>query len=123
MFNISRSGIITINRGDSAEIPIFLNAGNSMEFEEYTLLPNDRLYFGVMEPNQPFECALIRKTYGFEDLDSRGELVVRLRSSDTECLLPGKYYYQIKLESLRNQTTNEYDVETVVDKTLFYIQE
>lgn len=123
MFNISRTGIVTVNRGDSFELPIILNVGDSMDFREYQLLSRDTLYLGVMEPNQPFECALIRKKLTLEDLDDQGNLIVHFNSRDTECLLPGKYYYQVKLQTLSNQATDEYDVETVVDKTLFYIQE
>ena len=123
MFNVSRAGIITVNRGDSFDIPIVLNVGDSMDFRQYAILPHDTVYLGVMEPNQPFECALIRKRYTYEDLDERGNLIVHFSSRDTECLLPGKYYYQVKLQTVRNQQKNEYDVETVVDKTLFYIQE
>lgn len=123
MFNISRTGIVTVNRGDSFELPIILNVGDSIDFRSYQLRPTDTLYLGVMEPNQPFECALIRKKLTFEDVDIYGNLVVHFNSRDTECLLPGKYYYQIKLQTPSDQETEEYDVETVVDKTLFYIQE
>lgn len=123
MFNVSKAGIITVNRGDSFELPIVLNLGNSLEFDRYAILPKDTVYVGVMEPNQPFECALIRKKLGIDDLDEDGNLIVRFESTDTECLLPGKYYYQVKLQTLRDAQKQLYDVETVVDKTLFYIQE
>ena len=78
-----------------------------------------------MEPNQPFETALIRKRLTYKDINSDGELNARFWPEDTVCVLPGKYYYQIKLETtvtLPNGQTRK-DVETVIDKTLFYIQE
>lgn len=122
MFNVSRDGIITVNRGDSFEVPMFLNAGNSVNRVGYNLTERDAVYLGVMEPNQPFEFALIRKKYTIDDIDSHGNLIIRFKPSDTACLLPGKYYYQIKLEIYRSDI-DDYDVETVVDKRLFYIQE
>lgn len=122
MFDVSREGIITVNRGDSFEVPMFLNAGNSIDRVGYNLTERDAVYLGVMEPNQPFEFALIRKKYTIDDIDSRGNLIIRFKPSDTACLLPGKYYYQIKLETYRSDI-DDYDVETVVDKRLFYIQE
>lgn len=122
MFDVSREGIITVNRGDSFEVPMFLNAGNSVDRVGYNLTERDAVYLGVMEPNQPFEFALIRKKYTIDDIDSRGNLIIRFKPSDTACLLPGKYYYQIKLETYRSDI-DDYDVETVVDKRLFYIQE
>lgn len=125
MFNISSNGIVTINRGDSFEFPITLNIGNSMDRQHYVLTGNDTIYLGVMEPNQPFETALIRKVVTAADtIDDN--IIVRFWPEDTVCLLPGKYYYQVKLETdcydPKTQRVRK-DVETVIDKNLFYIQE
>lgn len=122
MFNVSLNGIVTVNRGDSFELPIVLNIGNSMDKVEYTLRPTDCLYLGIMEPNQPFETAIVRKKLTYADLNEDEETVFRFWPEDTCCLLPGKYYYQVKIQTL-DEATGRYDVETVVDKTLFYIQE
>lgn len=122
MFNISNSGIVTVNRGDSFQFPITLNVGSSLDKSEYTLCDTDVLYLGIMEPNQPFETALIRKKFTFEDLDKDNNIVIRFWPEDTVCVLPGKYYYQVKLQTI-DQKTGKYDVTTVIDKTLFYIQE
>lgn len=126
MFNISSNGIVTINRGDSFEFPVTLNIGNSIDRENYVLTGTDTLYMGVMEPNQPFETAIIRKMITASDLDENNNIVIRFWPEDTVCLLPGKYYYQVKLETdcfdpKTNRTRK--DVETVIDKNLFYIQE
>lgn len=123
MFNVSSNGIITVNRGDSFDLPIVLNMGSSMEYSAYMMTNKDTVYLGVMEPNQPFENALIRKKLRFEDLDENGNIVFKFKTKDTEYLMPGKYYYQVKLQTICDDATGEYDVETVVDKTLFYIQE
>lgn len=126
MFNISSNGIVTVNRGDSFELPITLNIGNSIDRKEYVLTGTDVLYIGVMEPNQPFETAILRKVFTCADLDKNNHIVIKFWPEDTMYLHPGKYYYQVKLETdCFDSQTNKFrkDVETVIDKTLFYIQE
>lgn len=122
MFHISNNGIVTVNRGDSFEFPITLNIGSSIDRTDYVLGQTDVLYLGIMEPNQPFETALIRKKFTYADLDSDNNIIIRFWPEDTVCVLPGKYYYQVKLQTIDEQTGRK-DVETVIDKTLFYIQE
>lgn len=122
MFNISSLGIITTNRGDSFEFPLVLKMGSSMAYDTYALNDTDVVYFAVMEPNQPFETAIIRKRFDYKDVDDNGNIKVRFWPEDTQLLLPGKYYYQAKLKSIDRETGRE-DVETIVEKTLFYIKE
>jgi hypothetical protein len=122
MFNISSNGIVTVNRGDSFEFPVLLQLGNSMSPLTYQLQDKDKVYIGIMEPNQPFEDALIKKVCTAADQDMYGYVVAQFQPLDTLYVLPGKYYYQIKLQTI-NQRTGQYDTETMVDKTLFYIQE
>lgn len=122
MFKITSNGIVTVNRGDSFELPVMLHTGHTMAPISYSLQPEDVVYLGIMEPNQPFETAIVRKKFTYEDLDKDGNVYIRFWPKDTVCLLPGKYYYQIKIQTFDKQT-GQYDVETVVDKTLFYIQE
>ena len=122
MFKISSNGIVTVNRGDSFELPIVLQTGNSMFPVNYTLQPHDTLYLGIMEPNQPFENAIVRKKFEYTDLDENSNIFIRFWPNDTVCLLPGKYYYQVKIQTY-DEEYKRYDVETIIDKTLFYIQE
>ena len=123
MFDISFNGIITVNRGDSFEMPLFLNAGTRMEPCAYKITKDDIVYFAVMEPNQPFETALIRKKYTIEDTNENGDLVIRFKPQDTQCVLPGKYYYQVKVQTFNSDDINDYDVTTAIDKTPFFIME
>lgn len=123
MFNIAFNGIITVNRGDSFTLPMQLNYGTNLEPMTYTVEGKSIVYFAVMEPNQPFECALIRKKYTAEDVDENGNIVIKFRPQDTQCVLPGKYYYQVKLQRFNSDDPEDYEVDTVVDKTLFYILE
>lgn len=121
MFNIAFNGIITVTRGDSFSFPLQIDFGNSYNTTAASLAPNDKLYVAVMEPNQSFENALIKKVYTAEDV-VKGIVNIKFRPQDTECVLPGKYYYQIKLQRF-NDDQSDYDVDTIIDKTLFFILE
>ena len=74
-----------------------------------------------MEPNQPFESAIVRKKITYTDLID-GQLIVSFTPKDTQFLLPGKYYYQVKLEK-KNISLNTAEVFTVINKTLIIILE
>lgn len=123
MFNISFNGVITVNRGDSFEFPVTLNLGTNLLPRYHTMDTNSVVYLGVMEPNHPFEDALIRKRYTVEDTDEKGRVIVKFKPQDTQCVLPGKYYYQIKLQVCNPNDASDYEVYTVIDKTQFFITE
>jgi len=123
MFNIAFNGIITVNRGDSFSFPLTINFGTSMDPLNYGLRQNDRVYFAVMEPNQPFETALIKKVFTQADVNENNEIMIKFKPKDTLCVLPGKYYYQIKLQRFNSDDPEDYDVDTVIDKTQFFILE
>lgn len=125
MFNIAFNGIITVNRGDSFTIPLTLNAGTTLDPMQYDATATSYLYFAVMEPNQPFETALIKKKYRIHDMerDEDNQLLIKFKPQDTQCVLPGKYYYQVKVQSVNPEDVTDYTVDTVIDKTLFYILE
>lgn len=123
MFEITYNGIITLNRGDSFEMPLIINAGSTMSPIKFVPTDRTNVYFGVMEPNQPFEYAIIKKKYTKDDCDEDGNIVVKFRPQDTQCVLPGKYYYQVKVQTFNSDDPEDYDVSTVVDKTQFYILE
>ena len=50
MLTISRNGIIEINRGDYAEIPLFINQGDKNYPIRYSLLKDTKstILFGIM---------------------------------------------------------------------------
>jgi len=123
MFNIAFNGIITVNRGDSFSFPLTINFGTSLDPVSYKLKERDRVYFAVMEPNQPFESALIRKIYTNKDISETGEITIKFKPKDTLCVLPGKYYYQIKLQRFNSDDPEDYEVDTIIDKTQFFILE
>ena len=118
MINVSNNGIVQLIRGDYAELHIFLNAGSNLYPQEYPITDGTVFYFGICEPHQPFENAIVRKRYTKENVDEEGYLKVVLESSDTEFLHEGKYYYSLKAV---NEDNNVERVNTIIAKTLFYI--
>ena len=117
MRSISGNGTIELTRGDSFQFPIWINVGTNIKPDTYFMNEDDFIYFGLMEPHQNFEHAILRKKLTSADQDASGNIVVSLKPQDTVCLLPGKYYYQVKLQQ------GAADVITLVDKTQFFILE
>lgn len=116
------NNIITIIRGDSYEFDLTIN-DDSSESGRYILQDDDAIYFGLMDPHQPFEDALVKKKYTVDDIDEEGNLAIKIFPEDTLDLVPGKYYYSIKLKM---DHINEYGeqvdrVDTIVQKTKFII--
>lgn len=122
MVSLGDDGVITMNRGDTAKFPLFINKGTSLQPSRYELGDKDQVFLALMEPNQPFEEALLKQKYTKADLNKYGDIVITFKHDDTKCILPGKYYYQIKA-LLYNEEDNDFDVNTIVQKTEFYIQE
>ena len=114
----NKRSIINMFRGDSLDIPLDIRNGSAMHYEQYNLTNNDTIYFGLMEPNQKFEDAILKKVLTISDIDNDGNLIVKLEPIDTVDLLPGKYYYSIKL---KQNSDNSYDVYTLLKETEFWI--
>ncbi len=123
MFDISREGNIQLIRGDTLSVALFINSGTPIAPERYILKETDTVYLAVMEENQKFEDAILKKVYSYQDyLDNQtedGDLIITLQSEDTEYLEDGKYHYTVKLHS------TSYDVDKVItlipDKKFFII--
>ena len=115
--------IIKMNRGDTYEFNLTIDDEGS-ENGKYLLQGNDTVYFGIMEPNSAFEQSLVKKIYTEEDRDKDGNIFITIEPEDTEHLLPGVYYYSVKLEvDHENGETYEsiHKVITVINKTKFII--
>ena len=123
MMRIAPNYIITMNRGDTAVIPLELNLGSAAYPEYYELKDGDFVYFALLEANQKWENAILKKTLSLEDYDSQLHIVnIRFEPEDTEYLLPGNYYYQIKLFRSADNTEDKFDhVDTIIDRTRFTI--
>ena len=115
--------IIKMNRGDTYEFNLTIDDEGS-ENGKYLLQGNDAVYFGLMEPNSAFEQSIVKKIYTEEDRDKDGNIFITIEPEDTEHLLPGVYYYSVKLEvEHENGKTYEsiHKVITVINKTKFII--
>ena len=114
------NGIITLHAGDTFSTPIFI--GSSIEpspESRYELAADDKLYIGIMEPHQPFKYALIRKMILGSEVEAGKDPVFKLTSNDTEFVVPGVYYYEIKLQT--TDEAGEEVVNTIVPRTKLVI--
>jgi len=124
MLSINRTnGIISLNRGDSETFPLFINTGTPLEPVRFDLRfnPGSELYLGVCEPNERFEDAIIRKKYTGADIfnfNSDGDLMVEFNTEDTEYLLPGVYYYEVKLLTVSNAERLDISLNIIDNKSI-----
>ena len=114
MMTISNNNIITVTRGDSFSLSFCDFIVNTID-PDCTLHPGDSAYFGLMEPNHQFEHALIRKKVTNETEEDMVRVEFDFTPEMTEFLLPGNYYYSVKIERADGK------VETLVKKTKFRI--
>ena len=118
MFRVSSTKIIEITRGDSFMYPLFINVGTEMCPDRYLLKDGDTVYFAVMEPNQKFEDAILKKVYTATDEETPdGDLIIKLNSEDTQHLHSGKYYYTVKVRF----SDSELPVQTIIENREFWI--
>ena len=116
------NGLITIHQGDAGETYIFANVGTELAPEAYELADDEYIYIGVMEPNQQFENALIRKKLDKDDeVDGLpGYYSLKFKYSDTCHVIPGTYYYEAKLLRIIDGVET---IDTIIPKTKFIILE
>ena len=97
MINISANELVTMVRGDSFSIPLFINFLDKLHLVRYELIEGDVVQFRVMPAHCPWEDSPIQKEYTKEDVNEDGDIIVSFVPEDTEPLEPGKYYYEVKL--------------------------
>lgn len=99
MLNLTKNRVLTFKRGDTCSFPLFINAGTQLTPFRFDLrdYPTAYILFAVMEPNQDFDKAILKKTYTYKDINVNGDVVIKFTPKDTAFLAPGKYYYEIKL--------------------------
>ena len=115
------NNIIKINRGDTFSFDLNI-VDEGSPTGQYILQEDDVLYLGIMDPNQQFEDALVKKSYTKDDCDEEGNFVITIKAEDTIDLCPGVYYYAIKLHRLINNEEEYLDeVITIINKTKFII--
>lgn len=121
MIDIDSNNRIAVTRGDSFSAPLFLNKGTDLKPLRHILGEAEEIYLAIMEPNQSFENAIVKKVYNKDNLNKYGDVLVEIEHDDTRCLIPGKYFYQIK--ALFIDENGKQKVNTVVQKTEFWIEE
>ena len=115
------NGIIRLLRGDSYCQPILINIGDKLNPTYYKLTERDTLYFGLMDPNQSFEDAVLKKRFDHtSDTDNNGNILLKLRPEDTLNIAVGKYYYMIKLQTI--DAFGNSLVKTIVAPTQFWLE-
>ena len=117
MYTISRQRILSMNRGDTFRTPLFINVGTKLKKRRYILSYDDTVYLSIAEPDQPFERGVLRQVYTRKNLNKKGDVLINIGSDETEDLVPGCYYLEIKIK-LTNGA-----VRTIVPRRKFYIYE
>lgn len=123
MLTISRNGIIEINRGDYAEIPLFINQGDKNYPIRYSLTKDTKatVVFGIMTPQQTLNNAIVKKYYNNNSPHtSQKDLIIVLEPRDTLRLTPGKYYYSVDVNLQEHGETCSH---TVIPKRIFIVKE
>ena len=133
MFEISMNNVVTMTAGDYGRIVTNINMGTLITPDYYDLENRDKVYFGIMEPNQAFENAIVRKVFTRDNSyilpvkDSEGHIIkpgavdIRIESEDTMNLVPGTYYYCIKLLRPAKNPCDKDKIYTLLDKKKFII--
>jgi hypothetical protein len=117
----SQTGIVTLMRGDSLIMPIYIDDGTKFNPKYRSIRLNEKVYFGLMEPNKAFEDAVVKKVLDAScDTDENGIPQLILEPKDTENLLVGKYYYMVKL--YEEDVYGKPWVKTIVSPTLFWLE-
>lgn len=98
MLEIDTSGNIKVNRGDTFEVPLFIDiSDNIFTSTRFKIHKDDVIYLHILEPNAPWECPLLGKSFTYEDENEHNDILIKFDHKDTCCLFPGTYYYEIKL--------------------------
>lgn len=121
---LSSNNIIITNRGDSFKFPVTIYSKDENNVSNlYAMQEGDFLYVAVLEPNQKWENALIKKTYDYTKYEADGGYVmVRFTSEDTQYVLAGNYYYEIRLYRAPQNVKDGYEaVDTILPRTKFTI--
>ena len=110
---VNRKNEITMSRGDNETLTLYTT--NKHVCEIWRPSEDDKVYLGIMEANQDFENAIVKKAYDSSVvgvLDDTIVIKIKLDSLDTEFLREGTYYYTIKMWLKDNDLT-----ETLVNRT------
>ena len=122
MVSIDNSGNITINRGDTFKVPLFIdiNVGDMFESIRLPLKEGDKIIFYLIEPNTSIRNALLYQIYSKEDINKYGDIVLKFAHDDTKFLASGVYYYEIKIQRKLEETGQD-AVVTIAPRRKFIV--
>jgi hypothetical protein len=128
MFSIDNRGNMTITRGDSASILLFINDGTFNNAHQYDLQADDYVIFYIMDIlEKDINKSFVIKKFDLSDIcnvvDSDGEtlgtyIYIPIDSNDTKELYYKEYAYTIKLF-----TNNGECVDTIGPRRYFYVND
>lgn len=125
MLAIDSNGNIQVTRGDTFEIPLFIDVNTNMfKSIRFPLHKGDIIYFHILEGNKPFECPLLSKKFTYEDTNENNDIIVRFNHTDTFKLFPGIYFYQVLLQrpsGKDNDPSDDFYI-TLVPRRKFVVQ-
>ena len=99
MVTVDNSGNITISRGDTFKLPLFIDCDkNIFNMVRFPLKEGDKIFFFLVEPNTSIRHYLLKQTYTKEDVNENGDIMLKFINQDTSWIAPGTYYYEIKLQ-------------------------
>lgn len=127
MLRIDTNWAIRMNRGDDVSFPFFLNKGTVAEPIRYEFKAGDgcELYFYIMHVNQNPDCPIKQLTFTSDDnlyIDPQtgkpnGDILIRLKTTDTADLPEGEYRYQVKAKIIDESQENlGYSINTVTNR-------
>jgi hypothetical protein len=127
---MTKNNMIILNRGDTYEFDLTIDDDSAVD-GRYHIQGDDTIYFGIMDPHQPFEAALVKKKFTVDDADTNGNLTIVIEPEDTLDLLPGTYYYSVKIHLQHENINPETDevegyvdkVYTVINKTKLFLND
>lgn len=115
MYHVYKNNVVSVVRGDYLELRIPLIQGRFPFQKKIEIHDGDTLFFGMTHHHEPFERAILKIPYTKEDLNSEGDLLVVIEPEDTIHMLPGVYYYEVKL------LTEDSKITTIIPKSKFII--
>ena len=141
MYRIDQHKNIYLSRGDdfSYTFPVYVD--NSKTAYQFVETDGCMLFFYIFLPNSINYEFVLRKTFktdgdtitdfendddpqttsGNQNIDDKGNIIVKLTPEDTMSILPGEYKYQIRVRV--RDANNNLVLKTVTNRKDFYIIE
>lgn len=123
MLTIDNNGNLKFNRGETFEVPLFIDIGdNIFKSTRFRFHLGDRIFFHILEGNAPFERPLLDKKFTYEDTNENNDIIIKFEHKDTDWIFPGTYYYQVMLLRLSNTEDEEDEYITLTPRRKMIIQ-